>query len=1158
MGPAKKKHCPISRFAFYCSWAAVIAVLVTLSLPSRCDAQVLYGSIVGQVTDPTGAAVPGATATIINNETNQSREAKTDTRGAYSFINVRGGTFTVKVAQQGFKTYEKSGVTVTLNAVTRVDVQLEIGAVTESVTVSAEVPLLQTDTAEVHANVTTTEVQNLPVPLGRNYQQLYRALPGFTPPQNSHSIPTNPARALEFNVNGTSDNQNNTRVDGVSTYNIQLPHVNSYIPTLESIQEVNAVTNTFDAEQGFAAGVAINVETKSGSNDFHGSLFEYHSDQHTKAWPMQFENADVNVGNKPKFIDNSFGGTVGGPIKKDKLFFFVSYEGDYQRQTAQRTNTILTEAMRAGDFRSSLPDVLIYDPLTGDQVTGMGRTQFVASADPNDPNYNAECTDIAGCPNVIPENRLDPIAQDILSFIPPTNRTGDSRNFYSNGAFKWNRNQVDSKVNYNATDKLNLIGTFGFLRYSTLSPTIFGEQAIGRLIGPGGNPGDGSGDTYRATIMGTYSFTPGFLMDAHFGYSKQGTNSVQRGLGTNVGSDVLGIPGTNGTRDFESGWPEFDISSFDTIGVPSNYMPYYRHDPQYQYVANFNWIKGDHNIRFGTDLYRQTLNHTQAEFLGDAYGASGGFNFGRGVTQTCTALDATDPTLCVSTSSNSRSNSGAAFMLGLPDTRSRTLLAPDSISIRAMLYSAYLRDRWNITPKLTADFGIRWEYYPVITRPDRGIEHYDFDTNQVLLCGLGSTPKDCGIKTSKKHFAPRIGFAYRATNTLVFRTGYGITTDPYEALEIQRANYPLLAALNQTDDRGDLFPVGTLEDGIPAITSPDTSSGAVDMPGNVGYGGWPDTFQRGYVQSWNFIVQKQLPANFTGQVGYVATRSVKQLAFMDFNAGQVVGAGKDGQPLFSKFGRDANTILIYPVGNGHYDSLQATLQRRFSNGLALTVNYTWSKAINAVNNAGDGPEIQVFDYLYLNRSRTGFDRTHNMSITNVWALPFGKGKRWASNGGAASAVLGGWQFNSLISAMTGVPFTVYGSGSGFNTPGSSQTADQVGSVQKLGGIGVDDPFYDPSAFADPNAARFGTSGFNILSGPGLFNWDFGLFREFSITERYKLQFRMESFNFTNTPHFDTPDGDVTSDTFMAITGLTNLAREGIDERQFRFGLRFSF
>jgi hypothetical protein len=257
--------------------------------------------------------------------------------------------------------------------------------------------------------------------------------------------------------------------------------------------------------------------------------------------------------------------------------------------------------------------------------------------------------------------------------------------------------------------------------------------------------------------------------------------------------------------------------------------------------------------------------------------------------------------------------------------------------------------------------------------------------------------------------------------------------------------------------------------------------------------------------------------------------------------------------------RDADTILIYPVGNSHYDGLQASLQRRFSGGLAFTVNYIWSKSISSVVDASEAPEIQVFEALHLNRSVSNFDRTHNLAITTVCELPFGKGKRWAGSNALASALLGGWQINNIINWMTGTPFTVYGSGSGFNTPGSSQTADQVKpTVLKLGGIGVGTPFYDPTAFADPNAARFGNTAFNILRGPGLFNWDFGVFRDFSLSERFKLQFRMESFNFTNRPHFGQPDNDVTSNTFMTITSTTNLAREGIDERQFRLGLRLSF
>ena len=515
------------------------------------------------------------------------------------------------------------------------------------------------------------------MPIGRNYQQIYRTLPGFSPPVNSHSIPSNPARSLEFNVNGTSDDQNNTRVDGVSTYNVLLPHVISYVPPLESLQEVNVVTNSFDAEQGLAGGAAINVQTKSGTNDMHGSLFEYHTDNYLKAWPDRIDEPQLNTGNKPKLVYNQFGGTVGGAIKKDKLFYFVSYEGTYDRRAAQSRFTIPTVAMKKGDF--SAADNAIYDPLTGNP-DGTGRQQF--SVSPGDPNYSL-CNTATNpqCLNIIPAARMDPIAGQMIAQLPDPNLSSITNNYFAGGAFAFDRNQIDTKINYNVTSKFNLAGTFGFLHYNDIVPTVFGDTLVGPNIDAGAgssNPGHGSGNTYRMTVMGSYTFTPNVILDAHFGWARQGTSSEQPGLGTNVGSDVLGIPGTNGTRAFESGWPEFDFNKTDdyaTIGVPNNFMPYYRQDPQYQYVANLNWIKGKHNLRFGGDVYRMSLNEAQAEFLGNAYGAQGGFNFDRGVTSRCE--EAAPGGGCNTVSDNSRPNSFAAFVLGLPSVASRTLQVPD-------------------------------------------------------------------------------------------------------------------------------------------------------------------------------------------------------------------------------------------------------------------------------------------------------------------------------------------------------------------------------------------------------------------------------------------------------------------------------------------------
>ena len=313
----------------------------------------LYGSLVGNVTDSSDAAVPKATVTAINKGTNQSREAITDDSGGYSFADLQGGVYTLKISQQGFKTFEQTDITVSANNVNRVDITLQLGAVNETVTVTGEGAVLQTETSEVHADLVTSELENLPVPLGRNYQQIYRTLPGFSPPSNSHSIPSNPSKALEFHVNGTSDDQNSTRVDGVSTYNILLPHVVSYIPTIESLQEVNIVTNSFDAEQGLAGGAAVNLQTKSGANQMHGSAFEYHTDNHLKAWPDRIDDPQLNTGNKPKIVYNQFGGTLGGAIKKDKLFYFVSYEGTFDHEAVQTRVTVPSAAFKRGDFSAA-------------------------------------------------------------------------------------------------------------------------------------------------------------------------------------------------------------------------------------------------------------------------------------------------------------------------------------------------------------------------------------------------------------------------------------------------------------------------------------------------------------------------------------------------------------------------------------------------------------------------------------------------------------------------------------------------------------------------------------------------------------------------------------------------------------------------------------
>src|SRR5262249_17354119 len=381
-------------------------------------------------------------------------------------------------------------------------------------------------------------------------------------------------------------------------------------------------------------------------------------------------------------------------------------------------------------------------------------------------------------------------------------------------------------------------------------------------------------------------------------------------------------------------------------------------------------------------------------------------------------------------------------------------------------------------------------------------------------------------------------------------------------------NFPILLIQNITSPSSFTW-ARLLADGLPAISTPDPGNGVLDIPGTFAVTTTPKDFNRGYIQSWNFTMQKQLPGNFTAQAGYVATRSTRQIGYLDVNSGQVIGAGNAGRPLQAKYGRAAATTLVTPLGTTQYNSLQATVQRRFSGGFQFEGNYTWSKVMGYAINSDSGPNfVQALPYYELNRAVADYDRTHMLHFSSVWDLPFGRGKRMASSG-VASKVLGGWQINQLWSFYTGAPFTVTASGTSLNMPNSSQRADQVKQhVEILGNAGRGMWYFDPLAFASVTDPRFGTTGFRSMRGPGIVNWDLGIHRKFRVTERVEMQFRAEVFNASNTPHFGNPGTNVSSldvtggvirtNGYAEITGVTNLARDGIDERQVRFGLKVKF
>jgi hypothetical protein len=1090
--------------------------------------QVLYGSIVGTVKDSTGGVLPGATVTITQKETKATRETVTDAAGAYRFPTLQPGTYTVVVTMSGFRSFTRDDVPVTLNTVSRVEAGLSVNQLSESVTVSAERAVLQTDRAEVREELRSRELTDLPVPLGRNYQELFRTLPGFTPPEDAHSVPSNPSRALTFNVNGASNQGNNTRIDGVSSTNVWLPHVVAYVPALESIETVNVVTNNFDAEQGLAGGAAISVQIKSGTNTVRGSAFEYHFNE-----KMRAENYFTPPGtNKGKWRDDQFGGTVGGPIKHNKLFYFVSYEGTRQHRNVPNTISVPTEAVRRGDF--SATGTTIYDPFTGNP-DGTGRTAF-----PGD---------------VIPQNRISGVAKKLMSFMPLPNLPGEMNNYFIQPRFIFNRWTVDSKVNWNATSRLQIFGRYSQLNFYQDNETVLGEQLQG-APGGGGNPGIGWGDTYNFSGGANYTMGNNVVLDANFGWVRMGSNVEMSDLEDNKGLDWLGIPGTNGPNPWDGGTPFFDLDGYADLGTTQNFMPYYRNDDQYQTVANLTWLKGKHSIRFGGDLYFTTLNHIQPEIPDTNFGARGGFNFNAGPTQLRGGAGGTN------------FNSFASFLLGLPSEEGRLRLNVAPYTTRSWQYSFYVRDQWQVGPRMTLSYGARYEYFPIPTRVDHGLERYNLETNMMEIGGLGGIPNDLGVSMQKNLFSPRLGVTFRVTDTAVVRGGFGITNDPYSLARPMRTNLPILT--NLVDESANSFTwVRRVEDGIPIIPEPDLQSGTIPVPGNVTVVTLPDDFNRGRVESWNVAFEKELGWSLVGEAAYVGTRQVDQLGVQEQNWSPI-GGGSAGRQLVQRFGRTASTQLIAPIGNSHYNGLQTRLSRRFRNGFSFNVNYTFSKAIGiaGANNSDNQPVIKIPDLYPLNRAISGVNIPHVLNIRSIAELPFGSGRRWLNEGGVMSAVLGGWQLNNILSFRSGRPFTVTTSTTPLNTPSiGSNPADQIkDNVEILGGVGRGNSYFDPFAFAVVSEARLGNSGYNSMKGPGVAQWDLGLFRQIGLGGQKTLQVRLEAFNVTNRPQFANPGSNRSSlqlnpdGSIRNLNGYTEITSTtgSKSERQVRVGLRFGF
>ncbi|MCC7341990.1 MAG: TonB-dependent receptor [Bryobacterales bacterium] len=1128
------------------SWASLLVALVVFSLICvPASAQVLYGSIVGTVGDPTGAVIPGATVKVTNTGTGLSRETTSDAAGRFSMPSLLPGRYSVAVTSTGFSSLTREDVDVTINTVTRLDLKLQIGQVTEQVTVSGTALSLQTEKSDVHSEITSQEITSVPLPGYRNYQTLMNLVPGATPAAFQNAVVDTPGRALTTNVNGTARNNNNTLTDGAVNINIWLPHHTAYVQPVESIETVNVSTNSFDAEQGMAGGAAITVVTKSGTNDLHGVAFWFHNNNRLNTVPY-FRSATYK---NPKTTLNIAGGTLGGPIVKNKLFYFFSYERTMEGTGYSGNYSVAPANFLRGDFSALNSYAKVYDPASAPATSPELRTQFAG--------------------NIIPSSRISPIAGRVYNGMPgpnqvsPTDPNNLSGNFFASGVLSLTRNQYDFKPNWVVNEKLSVWG-----KYSRMDAPVTGAYPFGNKGGPALGT-EGIGDTTVQLITSGYNYTwsPSFLMDGVFGYTRMDQTVTIPEMDKNVGLDDWGIPGTNGGQRFKNdfrygGMPVVTGIGFSNVGNEGTWTPTWRAERSFTFQANFTKLAGAHEIRFGFEPRRLILDHWQPETANPR----GAINFD-GRTTSIPGAVAREP------------NQFAAFLLGLPYSYGKSV-QNFLMTNREWQLAWYVRDRWQVSRNLTVNLGLRYEYYPLISRKDRGIERWDPYTNIVYLGGLGAVPKNVNINVSKKLFAPRIGFAYRFAGETVLRAGYGITYDPVPFSRPLRGLYPSTITGDYQPDTSFGW-YNNLSQGIPEIPLPDTSTGQLLLPLNINMGPrspWGGNLTRGYIQSWNLTLERRLPWGILGTAGYVATRTIDQMMDRDINTvGPGLGKDRANLPLAQINGRRIGASMWDGWGYGAYDSLQMNAQKQFGSGLFFTTSYTFSKARNMADDTGwAGPKAFNWDgMLARNYSLAGYDRTHMFTTAFSYDLPFGEGRRYNLTG-VADKIAGGWKLSGTFYAYTGTPFTVSGSGSSLECIGCTQTAFQLGPVKKLDGKGPGQAYLDPSAFRDPlfyfdsKNPKYvpGSMGVNAIHGPGFWQLNPGLFKNFKLTEKLNMEFRAEANNIAHNTRWSNPSGSSANmrlnadgslntsvanplNGFMTITGADSF-------RQFRFGLRLSF
>lgn len=1121
-------------------WTIAVAVccLALWSAPAA-EGQAVYGRVYGTVTDPSGAAIPGAKVLVTSVGQGTTKETSTNEAGNYSVPYLIPGNYDVRIEITGFKTFEAKAIPVAADAAARVDAAMELGDAASTVTVTAEsTPLLKTDRADVSFDFTEREIKQLPI-LNRNFTEFQLLSPGTQSFSWQHAAPENPQGSLQIAVNGQHFSGTAFQLDGTDNRDpiLGIIVVN---PNLESVQELKITTQNYDAEFGQASAAVITAQTKSGTNDFHGSAFWFRRHDGLQARDPFTQSTPNSVTGKfiPDSLRNEFGGTIGGPVMTDKLFFFGDYQGVREKvgnsvltsvPTALVRSTCLDAASAVCDLSEYLTAGQIFDPNTGNP-DGTGRTAFAG--------------------NIIPNNLISPEARALLALLPAPTAPGIFRNFASGGTGGYNSDAFNVRIDFPYSQNLNILGRYSLADYELTGPGLFDTPTVA-VGGPGlGLAGFGGQSAYTNHSLATgfnYSLSTTWLTDFRFGYFRYSGDVNPNGVGTTPAADV-GIPGLNMGDDLTSGMPAFFIGDRDQLGGDTAFgyalsdrltrcnCPLIQTEDQFQFVNNWTNVRGNHQIKFGGDIrYARNLRVPS-----DAHRA-GELSFSKNGTASA-AVGGSGVAL-------------ATYLLGEVTTFARYVSTVDDAGERQKRWFFYGQDTWRVTPKLTVNYGLRWEiYFPQTVTCDGCGGFVELSTGETRVAGIGGIGRDMDVENTYKNFAPRLGIAYQLNDKTVVRMGYGRSYDIGVFGSVfghsVTQNLPVLGRQQLSGPvTGSSFEAAfDLAVGPTPLVFPTVGSdGRFVTPDGVNPFIQPEKMRLGHVDSWNATVQYQLTPTMTAEVAYVGNKGTHVFSdnSPDYNLNQPTNDGflagfttNERRPFHSctiaamtcyfgmPFGWSQDLRYHANDSSNHYHAFQTKVEKRFSQGYTFTAHYTLSRNTNFDSNGYNFHRRQTFGV-------ADFNRTHVFILSGLWELPFGQGKRWASDvSNVVNHIIGGWQFNTVTNWSSGLPFSFsYAScGADIDTAAGPCRPNRIGSVN----YGDRNQWFEISTVTGlangqssgpwerPAAGEFGDSERNEGRGPRYFNTDLSIFKNFPITEVVRGQFRFEVFNLFNNINLGTP------------------------------------